>query len=352
MKSPSTTHLETIGRQARRAIQWWFEGLQKASPSWLAGLFLGDTRYITLDVDDHGQLTAHLLASRIRPQLIAKAIVATGGLEPSVSRKPILAAGRHRPIELQAPGNLVLTQTVMLPTLALEDLRQAVKFGLSRWTPFSADEVVFAASPGRARDEHTQVRIDIVPRNVLEPMIRLASEAGLVITTIMIGSNSVDYTITDPQKTKRRRSDRIDTLLLSSVFALLASIFVLINARWSDELKNIQAVIHGEIAHRAKQISLESELARLEKEQRIVLHKRAKEPLVTTIVAEFSDILPENAEMIDFSWNGSRGQARISWSASDVSPAFGTASDLKIDTIGQPNQNRVIVDFSKKEISR
>ncbi|MCJ2032081.1 hypothetical protein [Methylorubrum thiocyanatum] len=331
---PARSRLHAVASVVGRAFTWWGDGLKMTLPAPLVALVLGDTRILHLDIEDgDGRMRARLFASSFRSRVVTEALVADDGGGPREMPRSLVAAARSRPVVLHVSGQAVLSRTVTLPTVALEDLRQAVRFGLSRWTPFSADDVVYDAVVVGTTAEQATVRVRMVPRTILEPFVDRARRAGLGVTQIALGSANVAYAPTAPRGTRAQRANRIDAALLTSALLITVAIPILLHLRGNDALRDLRASVQAEVAHRTRQVALETELVRLAGWRRTALLKRAKVKRVSSVVADLARALPPEILVQEFSWSGERGQARLSGEPDRINAALSLLRSTRLERL-------------------
>jgi general secretion pathway protein L len=108
-------------------------------------------------------------------------------LRDTVKRLP--RAGRMTVI-LKTPPDLLLEQEIVLPLQAEQDLKRVVAYEMDRLTPFRADQVLWTYLAGK-RDtvrNRLHLRITVIPRKRLEPLLAALRQAGLVPTRIECGN--------------------------------------------------------------------------------------------------------------------------------------------------------------------
>lgn len=332
---PARSRLHAVAGVARRAFAWWGEGLRLALPSSLVAFVQGDTRVIHLDVNEGDRLRARLFASSFRTRITAEAFVEEDGLVPAEMRRSLQAAARSRPVVLHVADAAVLTRIVSLPTIALEDLQLAVRFGLSRWTPFSADDVVFDPAVVGVAGEQASIRIRMIPRTCLEPLAERASRAGLGVTQIAFGNGSVTYALTNAERKDAHRATGIDVGLLVTAILLALAIPILLHSRWNDELASLRSAVQSEVAHRTRQVALETELSRLAGRRQAALMEKAKAIRMSSVVSDLAEALPDEILVHEFSWSKDRGQARLSGTSDRINAALASLRITHVERITQ-----------------
>lgn len=224
-----------------------------------------------------------------------------------------MSAARSCPVILEVPAAKILTQTVRSPAAALENLDDAVRFGLSTWTPFEADEVVFHADVVERTDDHARIRVRMVPLAALTPAVDRAARLGLAVSAVAFGQDLARFGEAGERLERRRsRTARTDLALASSAAALAAGTLLVLHLGWAQELDDLQTAVRAEISHRAKQTKLEQDLAQLESRTRAALTKRAAEIKVSAVMSEIAERLPDTAEVLEFEWSGRQGRLRVS----------------------------------------
>ena len=304
--------LAAAGPAVRAGLRWWGRGLEEALPGWLVALAAGDRRWVSVALDEDDRLTARLMASPGATAPLATARLAETA-DASAPPRPLRAAARSRHVVLQAPDARVLTQTVRAPAAALENLAEAVRFGLPTWTPFAAEDVIFHAKVVERGEDHARIEIRMIPRAALAPLVERAARAGLDVSAVAFGRDVVPYGDRGEAVARRiARAGRVDLALAASAVALAVGMLAALHLGWARELDGLQEDIKAEVAHRAKQTKLESELAQIEARRRAVLQKRASEPRVSEVVVDLAAHLPDSAETVEFEWAGRQGRVRVS----------------------------------------
>jgi general secretion pathway protein L len=83
---------------------------------------------------------------------------------------------------LEVPAGCLLERQVILPLSAERDVRRVVGYEMDRFTPFRADELMWACTIGRRDVDHKRiyVRVRIVPLTQVQPILDALIQAGLV----------------------------------------------------------------------------------------------------------------------------------------------------------------------------
>ena len=126
-------------------------------------------------------------------------------------RAAVRASGLSR-IVLRVPPTDLLEQTVVLPLAAERGVGQVLAYDMDRLTPFRASAVFWNwAIERRDRAQgKLHVRLSLVPRIALEPLVSRLGGAGILPTTIEVqtrdgGSRSLAVTQETPQDVRRGR---------------------------------------------------------------------------------------------------------------------------------------------------
>jgi len=168
---------------------WWTEQMRDLVPA-SARSFL-DRRWrpellATADLPDTSSVTLSLRTSGGETALGRHGLTGTG-LRETLARLP---RARRAAAVLRTPADLLLEQEVVLPLSAEQDLRQVVEYEMDRLTPFRAEQVFWTCLAG-LRDtarNRLHVRLTIIPRRGVEPVLTALRQAGLIATRIEAGT--------------------------------------------------------------------------------------------------------------------------------------------------------------------
>ena len=138
----------------------------------------------------------HRQALRVRGWVRAWFDELLGLLPPAVRSRLATDPAVHRvmwplPREL-APGSAtlvlpfteVMAQTISLPAAATVDLQRVMAFEIDRYTPFSADQVYFAAQVTQRTADRALVQLVVVDRERLLQMVEHCRAKGVVVQAI------------------------------------------------------------------------------------------------------------------------------------------------------------------------
>ena len=109
------------------------------------------------------------------------------GLRDAVARLP---RAHRKAAVLRTPPDLLLEQEIVLPLTAEPDLKRVVAYEMDRLTPFRAEQVFWTCLAGM-RDtvrRRLHVRLTLVPRGRVEPVLAALRLAGLVPLRIEAGT--------------------------------------------------------------------------------------------------------------------------------------------------------------------
>lgn len=94
-------------------------------------------------------------------------------------------------------GRFLFIREVIFPRMSDKELRQAIRWDLEKYVPFSADQLYFdfwVVGPGTTEVE-VRVLLVAVPKDVVDTLIRVVSGAGLKLTSIDIEPLAVQRTL-------------------------------------------------------------------------------------------------------------------------------------------------------------
>jgi general secretion pathway protein L len=105
-----------------------------------------------------------------------------------------LIGSSSSPIVLRLPDDDVLCKTITLPLATERDLAQVLSFEMDRETPFVVDEVFWAYRVVERDKQRGQlaVRLRLIGRNLLAPLLATLAEAGILVTRAEITGGADD----------------------------------------------------------------------------------------------------------------------------------------------------------------
>ncbi len=188
-------------------LMWWVEQLRSLAP---AALRPGRTDHadralaaVLQAVPANGPAAVELLARRRggttplgRFTLDPAGIAALRAVASGLGQRPFRAAGRKlvqgarsAPTVLVLPRAMLLEQQVVLPLAAERELDRVLHYEMDRLTPFPAAELFWSAVVER-RDRargRLHLRLGLVPRVQLEPVLGALAQAGIRPTLLEAG---------------------------------------------------------------------------------------------------------------------------------------------------------------------
>lgn len=224
----------------------------------------------------------------------------------------LLALSRDHFIDLDIPKSHILTQTIVLPRLAGENLDEAVAFGLSTWTPFAADEVYFAAYPISVDKDQITVSIRYALQLQIQPLIEQASRTSLPPDRLVFDGNERWNVLLNIKKNQRIRWQRRLDIALSAAACVLALVLVLAAGwRQEDKLTAYQNVLRREVGLLAKQNDTRKALEAAVTRQTIVARNRAEHYSMSEILSVLGRHLPPGVSVLDIEIAANKGRIEI-----------------------------------------
>ena len=174
-------------------LSWWTAQLWTACPHWLRPTAPGAGR---------GPVLALRLIPGHEPNVEAFARTKPGLPETSLGRFSLDRAGlvalraalSGRPATLlRVPDTIMLHQDTSLPLAAEPTLQRVLGYEMDRITPFRANQVEWSATVTR-RDpaqDRLMVRLWLVPRAVLTPVLEALASAGMRVGAVASGAGFV-----------------------------------------------------------------------------------------------------------------------------------------------------------------
>ncbi|HYD31122.1 MAG TPA: PilN domain-containing protein [Azospirillaceae bacterium] len=266
-----------------RFFGWWFAELSFLLPRWL------HIRHGAVDLEPAGaEIFVHSAQGGEAVRLPAEAgVVARFLKQHGLNRSAVT---------LRLPAGEVLRRIVHLPLAAEENLREVLGFEMDRHTPFKADEVHF---DGRivARDPDAQrltVDLAVATRPAVDRALRQAALWGIAPARLApSGDDGFDLLPASaaPAPSVRRHVNRF---LVAGGVALAAVAVYLPVHRQQDGLARLHHEIATARADAQARDRLRQELDRLLAEERFLVERRQKHPMLVEVLAELTRLMPDD----------------------------------------------------------
>ncbi|HRQ64829.1 MAG TPA: type II secretion system protein GspL [Xanthomonadaceae bacterium] len=279
-------------------LRWWGGELRACLPSRWRELFQREGRWLGVRVDadvialvrPSGEEIGRVERARPVEEQRTEAARLLQSVADDLPRQVLLL-----------PAEAVLTRRLKFPLAAEDNLRQVLGFEMDRQTPFKADQVHFAwhelARDPRARQ--IEVELALVPKQVADPLLAAASEAGCAIDamdTVSAEGAARGFNLL-PAERRVRRAD----LRLRVNLALGAVALVLLVVAMQQSLGNRQEAL---AAMRAEVESLRNEARRVADLRggldeaaagaNFLASKRSSQPLIVAMLDETTKQLPDD----------------------------------------------------------
>ena len=173
-------------------ITWWKEQMRDLIPASLRS-FLGrgwrPALVALIDQPDASRITL-FLRNRSGETPLGQYALDDASLRDALTRLPRL---NRMTVILKTPPDLLLEQDIVLPLQAEHDLKRVVAYEMDRLTPFRADQVLWTCLAGKrdAVRNRLHLRVTVIPRKQLEPLLAALRLSGLVPTRIEAGDTVV-----------------------------------------------------------------------------------------------------------------------------------------------------------------
>jgi general secretion pathway protein L len=279
-------------------LRWWGGELRACLPSRWRALFHREGRWLGVRVGADALVLVRPSGEEIGRVERTRPVVEQ---HAEVSRL-LQSVAEDMPRQvLLLPAGAVLTRRMKFPMAAEDNLRQVLGFEMDRQTPFKADQVHFAwhelARDPRARQ--IEVELALVPKQVADPLLAVAAEAGCAIDgmdMVAADGGARGFNLLPPERRMRRANRRLRMNLALGAVAL-----VLLVVAMQQSLGNRQEAVQ---AMRAEVESLRDEARRVADLRggldeaaagaNFLAAKRSSQPLVVAMLDETTKQLPDD----------------------------------------------------------
>ncbi|GER06634.1 type II secretion system protein L [Iodidimonas muriae] len=291
----------------RRFWHWWLGELADLAPQSVLAMLKRWRRSLLLEIE--GNLLSVVLVDGDDRRLLTQ--MPFDALTPAALGDVLHSALAQDPphvddVILKIPEHWVLTRRLRLPIAARESLREAVEYDLDRQTPFTPDQVYFGVMERNVdyRGGHIEVELDLVRRTDLEPLLASLKEVGYGPDQVLSPSGQSNILPQSEQPNPFAPWRRATGFLALAVVGLALLAAWLPMNRVTAARENIADDVRRARAEALAVDELRRELQDIEARQTQLLERRRFEPMVVGILADMTKALPEDAFLIEFSYEG------------------------------------------------
>lgn len=278
-------------------LNWWMQHMQDLGPASLRLSNRTRRPSLVIALETLDQSWAELLLdTRSGRTILGRLNLGDTELPEAVGG--LSAAQRRYPV-LQLPPDLLLERDTILPLAAEPHLARVIAFEMDRLTPFRADEVLWTCAITQrdtARDQ-LQVRVTVIRRAQIEPILDALAQAGLVPVRVeaVNGPRSCRAILLGTARTDRgwwRR--RADACVLSACAALAATAIALPFILQSIAGAGLDARIDAMRPQVMEAASRRANIASAAAAADAMAAARGQAGAVLQVIALLTDVLPDD----------------------------------------------------------
>lgn len=295
--------------QLASALTGWLDLLL---PAPLKRFLQREEACITICVAADG-FTASLVPSSPKQGAAADWRDETGRWSPDSAFRRLARIGRDRPIEFELPPDLVLSQAVKLPRIALANLPDAIAYGLPAWSPFEAGEVYVTGSVERVEAEQALIRIDYTLRSKADPLLARLAGTGLAVDRLVFDRAAKrSVSLPTPKLARLKTVRQTDGALAGLAVVLALALGVVYATTLSRRLERLDAEIRSELALLREDELLRTAHDALAARRVAVARRRAREITASELLASLSGELPDGILVQAVEMADGRGRVELS----------------------------------------
>jgi general secretion pathway protein L len=296
-----------------QGLRWWLRELRACIPGARAGMSAVRSRALIVRMLHEDVVFDH----RKGRTLVELGRISTKSAEGLSARKVLTRARRaarawQTGVVLCLQPDSVLRLNVALPLAAGENLDEVLGFEMERLTTFSAGEVYYShrVIDVNQSEKRMTVQMMAVPRTIADAAIDLIRKWGLKpdVVTAIGGDLALDPLINLLPKPAPARSERSAGRLLVALAAIVlglgaAQVYLeyrqqtLLLAAYEERLTHSRGA-----ALRVEE--LKTEISQLLARTRYVAQKKQAQPLISEILSEVTERLPDDTWVSQFQFKG------------------------------------------------
>ncbi len=230
-------------------ITWWKEQMRDLVPASLRSSLGRSWRPELIAVADgpNPSNIALLLQTRRGESILGQHDLDSTGLRDTVAR---LRRARRMATILRISPDLLLEEEITLPLSAEPELKRVVAYEMDRLTPFRADDVLWTCL-AKKRDSarnRLHVRLTLVPRKRVEPLLTALRDAGLTPARIEAGNTAETRRVVplaDERAARRWLGPRVEAFAMGTCGVLAVTAIALPFIQQSIALSHLDARIEA-----------------------------------------------------------------------------------------------------------
>lgn len=236
-----------------------------------------------------------------------------GSWQPEAMMKHLQHIAQENCVDLEVPGETVLSQCIKLPKAALSNLPEAIIYGLPAWSPFQAKDVYVAGSLEGIREEQAFVRLSYVLRERANTLIERFAVTGFHADRIVLDAASNSFvSLSTPKLARMVRARRIDGIFALTAFILFMTLGFTHIAMMSRKIDDLQVRLRAELTEQRRFEALKANYDSYIARRSAVSRKRATEPTTYELLVALAHHLPEGILIQTLETGNGRGRLELS----------------------------------------
>ncbi len=203
-------------------------------------------------------------------------------------------------VRIRFDPSRALTREVELPIATEENLAQVLRFEMERLTPFRAEDVYHRYAVVGRDERHLRLRLLVVPRTVVEPVLALVGESGL-------DPGPDEQHGADPQDVlelefrtrdyQPRRTGLLVPALVAINALLLIGLGLVVIDRQDRAIERLDSQMRVSMGNATRADELRRRLESLLGAGDFLLEQRRARPAAVVLLEELSAVLPDGTAL-------------------------------------------------------
>lgn len=310
-------NLSKLGENAASFSRWWYSELTALLPAALHQRIERKKRRIVVKIEGENIIVRG--SSSGQSAILAQGTIQTDG-STLPERFPSLAEDYDATATetlVYLPQQKVLQTAMKLPVEALENLREVLGYEIDRQTPFQAEQVYYDydLAPRRTGQTQIDVKLLVVPRKTLDPLLELLDTWGLqpkLVSTVNYCEQSAErHRIPNLLPPERAKKQSVKWLSLNRLLAISAVILSLLAITIPlNQQRKLIDTLEAEVAVRQTEAeasrALLKDLNRLIPESQFAWKKKIESVQLIELFNELSLLIPDDTWLQRLEVNGSK----------------------------------------------
>lgn len=304
-----TEYTALFRKRLQNLINWWMTGLTYLLPASIRNVINPPSDRITISFDGNRIVFKHYSGRSLERVNERSCLTENDDIEKALTQEWLTEKSKTEPeIILLVADEKVLRKTILLPPVALENLREVLGYEMDRRTPFSVEQVYFDYLLEENDEGNNQLKVLLFasPKEHIDQMLKLLDSWDIgpnVINVINpgININTLNLLPAEKRNANNNQANKLTLLLVVAAFCLFLAVLYVPLIKQDELLNQLETEIADsrDVVNKLKDLKLHKKA--LFDKASFLISKRNDYIPVIDILNELTRILPDDTWLVRFS---------------------------------------------------